>query len=61
MTTDTVRYELWPAWARALLIALVVLAIIAVLPWILMWTTMAATCPPMMQGMRDMMGPGMMR
>ena len=61
MTTETVRYEPWPAWAKALLIALVVVALITVLPWIFMWTTMAATCMPMMNSMREMMGPGMMR
>ena len=61
MTTDTVRYEPWPTWAKATLVALLVLAILVVLPWILMWTTMAASCVPMMNGMREMMGPGMTR
>jgi hypothetical protein len=37
------------------------LAILITLPWIFMWTTMAAWCAPMMGAMRDMMGPGMMR
>ena len=61
MVSETVRYEPWPAWAKVLLIALVVLAALVVLPWVFMWTTMAATCLPMMQGMRDLMAPGMMR
>jgi hypothetical protein len=61
MGTETVHYEPWPTWAKATLIALLVLAILVVLPWIFMWTTMAASCVPMMNGMREMMGPGMMR
>jgi hypothetical protein len=59
--TDTVRYEPWPAWAKVTLIALVVLAILVALPWVFMWATMASSCVPMMNGMREMMGPGMMR
>jgi hypothetical protein len=51
----------WPNWAKALLIAMAVLAILVALPWIFMWTTMAASCPQMMNGMPGMMGPGMMR
>jgi hypothetical protein len=61
MTTEPVRYEPWPTWAKATLIALLVLAILVVLPWIFMWTTMAASCVPMMNGMPGMMGPEMMR
>jgi hypothetical protein len=61
MTTETVRYEPWPAWAKVTLIALLVLAILVVLPWIFMWTTMAASCVPMMNGMPGMMSPGMIR
>ena len=37
MTTD-VRYEPWPAWAKLILLALVILAVISALPWIFMWT-----------------------
>jgi hypothetical protein len=59
MTVQAAPPEVWPAWAKALLIAIVVLAIIVTLPWILMWTTMAASCVPMMNGMRDMMTPAM--
>jgi hypothetical protein len=61
MSTQTIREEPWPGWAKALLIALVVLAVIVTLPWIFMWTTMAATCLPLMNNMREMMGPEMMR
>lgn len=61
MTVQTAFPEVWPAWAKGLFMALVVLAIIVTLPWILMWTTMAASCLPMMNGMREMMSPGMMR
>jgi hypothetical protein len=59
VTVQTASGEVWPAWAKAFLIALLVLAIIVTLPWILMWTTMAATCLPMMSGMPEMMTPGM--
>jgi hypothetical protein len=34
----------WPSWAKVLLIAVAVLAILVAVPWILMWTTMAASC-----------------
>jgi hypothetical protein len=68
MSTESVRYEPWPAWAKAMLIALVILAVVAVLPWVLMWTfmgmnmpTMAGACLAMMDRMREMMAPGMMR
>jgi hypothetical protein len=37
------------------------LAILVALPWIFMWTAMAACCGPMLGAMRNMMGPGMMR
>ena len=59
MTVQTASAEVWPPWAKALFISLVVLAAIVALPWIFMWTTMAASCVPMMSGMREMMGPGM--
>ena len=51
----------WPTSAKVILIAISVLAIMVALPWIFMWTTMASSCLPMMNGMRDMIGPGMMR
>lgn len=51
----------WPSWARALFVLLVALAVLVTLPWVLMWTTMAASCLPMMNGMPQMMGPEMMR
>jgi len=47
------------ASARLIFIAIGALAILVALPWLLMWTTMAAWCAPMMNGMRDLMGPGM--
>ncbi|MGH2472652.1 MAG: hypothetical protein ACRDG6_09655 [Candidatus Limnocylindria bacterium] len=59
MTVQTASPEVWPAWARALFIALVVVGLIAALPWIFMWTTMAASCVPMMGGMPQMTTPGM--
>jgi hypothetical protein len=51
----------WPASARVILLAIAGLAILVTVPWLFMWTTMATWCAPMMNGMRDMMGPGMMR
>jgi hypothetical protein len=53
--------EAWPGWAKALLIAIFALAIVITLPWILMWTAMASTCVPLMNGMDQMMGPRMGR
>lgn len=61
MDTSMARADVWPAWAKVMVILLVVLAILVALPWILMWSTMAAGCLPMMDGMRQMMAPGMMR
>jgi hypothetical protein len=61
MNSPVVRAEAWPGWAKALLIAIFVLAIVVTLPWILMWTAMAATCVPLMNGMEQMMGPGLGR
>lgn len=61
MNSAVARQEPWPAWAKALLIAIFALAIVVTLPWILMWTAMAAVCLPMMEGMGQMMGPGMGR
>ena len=51
----------WPTSAKVILIGIGVLAILVAVPWIFMWTTMAAWCAPMMGAMRDMMDPGMMR
>jgi len=47
--------ENWPASAKTLLIALVVVAALVVIPWILMSWTMAATCTSMMGAMPGMM------
>jgi hypothetical protein len=44
--------EQWPAWAKALLIAMGVLALMLVPPWVFMWTLMAGACAPMMKMMR---------
>lgn len=55
MTPTTQIREEWPSWAKALLIAIALLAVISVVPWIFMTTAMAATCAPMMGNMRDMM------
>lgn len=60
MDSQVVR-DPWPASAKVILIAIGVLAILVALPWFFMWTTMASSCVPMMNGMRDMLGPGMMR
>jgi hypothetical protein len=61
VSTQAVRDEAWPVWAKVLLIAIAALAILVAVPWIFMWTSMAATCAPMMNAMNQMMGPGMMR
>ena len=61
MNAQVGNEQSWPSWAKALLIAMAVLAMLVAVPWIFMWTTMAAWCAPMMGAMRDMMGPGMMR
>jgi hypothetical protein len=61
MSTQVLRDEGWPVWAKVLLVAIFALAILAVLPWVFMWTTMASVCIPIMNGMREMMGPGMVR
>jgi hypothetical protein len=61
MNPQVASEQAWPNWAKFLLIATAILAILVALPWIFMWTTMAASCVPMMNGMREMMGPGMMR
>ncbi len=38
MESQPVRYEPWPAWAKATLIALLIFALISVLPWVVMWS-----------------------
>jgi len=38
MENQPIRYEPWPAWVKVTLIALVILAVISVLPWIFMWS-----------------------
>ena len=61
MDASAARAEVWPVWAKITVIMLAILAILVALPWIFMWSTMAASCLPMMDGMRQMMTPGMMR
>jgi hypothetical protein len=61
MNAQVASEQLWPNWAKALLIAMAVLAVLIALPWIFIWTTMAASCAPMMNGMPGVMEPGMMR
>ena len=61
MNASANRAEVWPGWATITVITLALLAILVALPWILMWSTMAASCLPMMDGMRQMMTPGVMR
>jgi hypothetical protein len=60
MSSQMVR-EPWPTSARVILIGIGVLAILVAVPWIFMWTAMAAWCGPMMNTMGGMMGPAMMR
>lgn len=55
------RADAWPVWAKVVVVILAVLAILVAIPWIFMWSAMAASCLPMMDGMRQMMTPGMMR
>ena len=71
MTTETIRHEPWPVWAKLILAALTALVILSILPWLLMGTgamgmsmgmgmnmsQMSAACLQMMQAM----GGGMMR
>jgi hypothetical protein len=60
VSTETIR-DPWPASAKVILIGIGLLALLIALPWVFMWTTMATWCAPMMNAMRDMIGPGMMR
>jgi hypothetical protein len=61
MNAQVASQQSWPSWAKAILVAMVILAVLVTLPWVFMWTAMAASCVPMMDGMREMMGPEMMR
>jgi hypothetical protein len=61
MDASAARVDVWPIWAKVIVIMLALLAILIALPWIFMSSTMAAQCLPMMDGMRQMMAPGMMR
>lgn len=44
----------WPAWATAILAAMLILSVLIVLPWILMWSGCLAAMGGM-DGMRQMM------
>jgi hypothetical protein len=44
MSATTMTTEQWPGWARALLIAQFALVLAVLIPWLLMWTAMAAGC-----------------
>jgi hypothetical protein len=59
--SSQVTRDPWPTSAKVIIIGIAALAILVALPWIFMWTTMAAWCAPMMGAMREMMTPGMMR
>jgi len=53
--TGTIRSnEPWPAWAKAILAAMLLLSVLTVLPWILMWSG-CMTAMGGMDGMRQMM------
>lgn len=56
-TTPALAREVWPTWAKALLVGIAMLAVLVALPWVLMLPAMAAC----MGQLPQMMGPGMMR
>jgi hypothetical protein len=49
-----VTREDWPSWAKAMLVALALLNVAVILPWLLMWGGMAS-CMGMMGDMQRMM------
>jgi len=49
--TDSSRYDPWPAWARALLIAQFALVLAVIVPWLFMFSA----CAMSMGGMTPMM------
>ena len=61
MNTSAARTEGWPVWAKVVVFMLAVLTLVVAIPWIFMWSAMAASCLPMMDGMRQMTAPGVMR
>lgn len=54
MSAEIRANEPWPAWAMAILAAIVLVAVLSVLPWILMWSGCLAAMGGM-DGMRQMM------
>ena len=61
MDASSPRTELWPLWAKLTVIMLAVLVLLVAVPWIFMWSAMASSCLPTMNGMGGMMTPGMSR
>jgi hypothetical protein len=55
MTNTTLPREEWPAWAKALFIAMTLLTVTSILPWVFMATAMAGICAPMMGNMQQIM------
>ena len=68
MSTETVRYEQWPVWAKLIIIVLVIQVVLFTLPWIFLWmgmmgtnmmgmnmSQMSAACLAMMERMGGMM------
>jgi uncharacterized membrane protein YphA (DoxX/SURF4 family) len=53
-TPTTPRSEPWPDWAKAILAAILLLALAVVLPWILMWSGCLGAMGGV-DGMRQMM------
>jgi hypothetical protein len=51
MTNAPIAREQWPAWAKALLITISLLAVISILPWVFMVSAMAGICAPMFGNM----------
>jgi hypothetical protein len=54
MTNTTVPREEWPAWAKALVVAMTLLAVISIMPWVFMTSAMAGICARMMGNMQQM-------
>lgn len=54
MITDSSRYDPWPAWARALLIAQFALVLAVIVPWLFMFSACAMNMGMNMGGMTPM-------
>jgi len=55
MTANDMRYEPWPGWAKALLIAQFALVLAVIIPWILMFSACGMSMGMNMGGMMPMM------